>query len=240
MRLTVINSGSSGNCYVIQDEEEAIILEAGMSLAKVKQVLGFDVGKVSAVLITHAHGDHAKYAKDFENVFQVYANKHVIETRGLKWTKEIEAGKGFMCGNFKVLPFQAHHDIPCVGYFINHKKTGNIMFLTDSFLCDYSFKNIKHILLECNYSDEALAESVKRGLHWSVRDRVQLSHMELQTTKKVLLQQDLSEVYNIVLLHLSSQNSDPKLMFDTIAKATGKPIVIARKDLELELHNQIY
>jgi len=240
MTLKILGSSSSGNCYILEGKTETLILECGFSLPKVKQAINFNIQKVCAVLITHAHGDHAKYAKDFENVFPVYANKHVIETKGLKRTTEIEAGKGFMCGNFKVLPFIAHHDIPCVGYLIKHSEIGTLLFLTDSFICEYSFKGLNHVLIECNYSDEALAESVKRGLHWSVRERVMTSHMELQTTKKVLLQQSLDEVYNIVLLHLSSQNSDPVLMFNTIAEATGKPVVIARKDLELELNNQIY
>ena len=43
------------------------------------------------------------------------------------------------------------------------------------------------------------------------------SHMELQTTKQVLLNQSLGEVYNIVLIHLSGNNSDPKQMFEVIA-----------------------
>src|ERR1035437_412887 len=153
MKLTVLGSSSSGNCYIIQDEHEAIILECGMSLTKAKTVLEFDVSKVSGVLISHLHGDHSKFAKDFENVFQVYANKSVIEAKGLKWTKEIEAGKGFMCGNFKVLPFQAAHDVPCLGFLIKHEKIGTLLFLTDSFLCEYNFKCLNHALIECNYSD---------------------------------------------------------------------------------------
>jgi phosphoribosyl 1,2-cyclic phosphodiesterase len=240
MKLTVLGSSSAGNCYILQSDTEALVLEAGVSLTKVKQALGFNVNKVSGCLITHEHGDHSAKAKEFEQCFPVYANKSVIEAKGLKRTKEIVAEKGILVGNFKVLPFHAAHDVPCLGFLIQHSDFGNLMFLTDSFLCEYSFSNLNHILIECNYSDACLDESVRNGLHWKVKERVLTSHMELQTTKKVLLNQNLSEVHNIVLIHLSGQNSDPQEFFEVIAKATGKPITIAKPGVELELHKNPY
>jgi phosphoribosyl 1,2-cyclic phosphodiesterase len=240
MKLTVLGSSSAGNCYVLQNESEALIIEAGVTLAKVKQALDFNISKVAGCLISHLHGDHSAKAKDFEQCFPVYANKSVIEAKGLTKTTEIVSEKAYMVGNFKVLPFTAAHDVPCLGFLIRHESIGNLMFLTDSFLCEYTFKNLNHILIECNYSDECLNESVKNGLHYSVRDRVLTSHMELQTTKNVLLNQNLSEVHNIVLLHLSSQNSNPEQFFEVIAKATGKPTCIARTGMTLELSKSVY
>ena len=240
MKLTVLGSSSAGNCYILQSETEGLILEAGVSLTKVKQALGFNTSKVAGLLISHSHGDHSKYSKEAEMTFPMYANKSVIEAKGLKRTTEIQAEKGFKVGNFKVLPFHAAHDVPTVGFLINHSDFGNMMFLTDSFLCDYTFDNLNHILIECNYSDECLEKSMKNGLHWKVKERVMTSHMELSTTKKVLLNQDLSNVHNIVLIHLSGQNSDTKHFFEVIAKATGKPIVIANEGVEIELIKNPY
>jgi len=240
MKLTILGSSSAGNCYIIQSDTEALILEAGVTLAKVKQALGFDISKVSGCLITHLHGDHSGKAKDFEQCFPVYANKSVIEAKGLQRAKEIQAEKGIKVGNFKVLPFHAAHDVPCLGFLINHSDFGNMMFLTDSFLCDYTFDNLNHILIECNYSDACIDESVRNGLHWKVKERVMTSHMELKTTKKVLLNQNLTNVHNVVLLHLSGQNSDPAEFFEVIAKATGKPITIAKPGVEIELIKNPY
>lgn len=240
MQLKILGSSSSGNGYIIQNEEEAIIIECGISLAKVKQALNFNIAKVSGVLCSHLHGDHSKYAKDFEQCFPVYANKSVIEAKGLQRATEIHAEKGIKVGNFKVLPFHAAHDVPCLGFLINHSDFGNMMFLTDSFLCDYTFDNLNHILIEANYSDACIDESVRNGLHWKVKERVMTSHMELSTTKKVLLNQNLTNVHNVVLLHLSGQNSDPAEFFEVIAKATGKPITIAKPGVEIELIKNPY
>ena len=43
------------------------------------------------------------------------------------------------------------------------------MFLTDSFLCEYKFENLNHILIESNYIDEILEENVRNGLHYKVK-----------------------------------------------------------------------
>lgn len=240
MKLTVLSSCSAGNCYVLQDDEEALVLEAGIALDKVKRALGFNVGKVSGCLITHSHGDHSVKAKDFEKVFQVCANADVISKRGLTQTKEITPGIGFKVGNFKVYPFDGAHDVPVLGFVINHPKIGNMLFLTDSFLCEYRINGLNHVLIECNYYDEGLKRSIEKGLHPSVAERVLTSHMELQTCVKILKDHDLSNVYNILLLHLSERNSDEKVFHQTIASATGKPIFIAKPGLEVELSNTIY
>lgn len=240
MKLTVIGSGSTGNGYVIQNESEALILEAGMPLDKAKQALGFNVGKVAACLITHNHNDHSGRAKEYEMVFPTFANSHVIQSKGLKWTTELKAGEKITVGRFRVLPFVAEHDVPCLGFLINHPEIGNLVFLTDSFLCEYSFVGLNHILIECNYSDEALSESIANGLHPSMRDRLMTTHMELQTCKKVLMGQDLTEVYTILLIHLSSHNSDERQFIETITRATGKPVLTARSGLEIELENKPY
>lgn len=209
MKLTVIGSSSSGNCYIIQSDTEAIILEAGVGLDKAKKALGFNVSKVNACLITHFHGDHAGRAVDYEKVFPVYALNHVIESKHLTRSTEVRPLIKFTAGRFTVLPFCAEHDVPCVGYLISHPEIGKLMFLTDSFLCQYKFKGLNHILIECNYSDKALQEAIDAGsTHRAMRTRLMTTHMELKTCCKVINQQDLSNTHNIVLLHLSSRNSD--------------------------------
>lgn len=241
MKLTVLGSSSSGNCYVIQSEDEALILEAGISLLEVKSVLNYDTTKVAGVLCTHSHGDHSKYAKEFEDCFPFYTHKSVIVERRLQRAKVIEAEKGFIVGKFKVYPFEAYHDVPCLGFLIYHDKFGSLMFLTDSYKCNYTFENLNHIMIECNYTDRLIDENVEIGLlHPYVGRRTKKTHMSLETCKLALKNQNLEKVHNILLIHLSSQNSDPNMFYDVIAKATGKPIKIAKPGVEIELVKNPY
>jgi phosphoribosyl 1,2-cyclic phosphodiesterase len=242
MILQCLGSSSSGNCYIIGNDSEAIILEAGkaITMEKVKQALNFNIRKVKAALISHLHDDHAGRAKEYERIFPTYANRSVINAKGLTHTTEIFAGKRFTAGNFKILPFLADHDVPCFGFIIKHQEIGNMLFLTDSASCDYEFRNLNHILIECNFSRDILTRSVENGLHPSVAKRVNDTHMELNICKQALQNQELSNVYNIVLLHLSYNNSDAGRFRQVISKAIGKPVHIAVPGLTLELIDKPY
>lgn len=241
MQITVLGSSSSGNGYVIQNGEEAIILEAGIAISAVKKALGYNIKKVNGCFISHAHIDHCKHIAYYEKVFPLWANAHTIEAKKLTRTKTAEPGKGIRAGRWKVLPFRAYHDIPCLGYFINHPEIGNLLFLTDSFMVDSTFKNVNHLLIECNYSDEALLKAIEAGYtHPSMRRRLMTTHMELKTAAKLINDNDLSQVYTILLLHLSSHNSDTNQFIDALARASGKEITIAKPGLTIELINNPY
>lgn len=62
--IKVLASGSTGNAYIIQAEEEILLLECGINFKEIKQGLDFDLSKVKGCLITHEHKDHSKAIKD--------------------------------------------------------------------------------------------------------------------------------------------------------------------------------
>ena len=135
-----------------------------------------------------------------------------------------------------MFPFEVHHDVPCFGYLINHLAAGRILFLIDTYLCEYTFPDLNHIIIEANYADDILEENILKGLeHPNKRDRLLTSHMELKTTKAVLMAQDLSGVQNIILTHLSDRNSDEERFVDEIKALTGKPVYAAKAGLSIDL-----
>lgn len=239
MVLKVLGSSSQGNCYILENKNEALIIEAGVRFIEVKKALGFDIHKVSGCLITHQHNDHAKYIKAMvESGFPTLALEEVWTAKGVTGSRAycIERGKGYRFGRFKVLPFDACHDVPCVGYLIDHPETGRIMFLTDSCMCEYVFPGLNQVMIECNYSDAKLVEAINAGRTLpSQRERLMTSHMELNTCKGFLCANDLTNVANIVLLHLSDNNSDEKNFVSEIERQTGKVVYAAHTGLEIEL-----
>lgn len=239
MVLKVLGSSSQGNCYILENKNEALIIEAGVRFIEVKKALGFDIRKVSGCLITHQHNDHAKYVKAMvESGFPTLALEEVWTAKGVTGSRAycIERGKGYRFGRFKVLPFDACHDVPCVGYLIDHPETGRIMFLTDSCMCEYVFPGLNQVMIECNYSDAKLVEAINAGRTLpSQRERLMTSHMELNTCKGFLCANDLTNVANIILLHLSDNNSDEKHFVSEIEMQTGKVVYAAHTGLEIEL-----
>lgn len=235
MNLIVLGSSSSGNCYILDNGNEALILEAGIRIAEVKKALGYNIRKVAGCLITHQHQDHAKYIdKMLENGFYTLALPDVWTAKGIECWKsthaiQIHPFNGYKLGRFKVFPFPASHDVPCVGYHIEHPDCGRVLFLTDSCDCIQTFAGLNHILIECNYSTSNLIEAINAGRTLkSQLDRLPNSHMELQTCKSVLSEHDLSQVQEIILLHLSKQNSDAQQFIDEIERHTGKVVYAAK------------
>lgn len=240
MELHILGSSSRGNCYIIQDENEALIIEAGIKFVDVKKALNFNISKVVGCLITHRHGDHSKYAIDIVRTgIPTLALQDVIDAKMLSGSNvhSIQFGRGYKLKKFKIEVFPAKHDVPCAGFIVNHSKFGRLMFLTDSCDCEYIFPNLNHILIECNYSDEILLKAIKSG-KTSKFQRVRLvdSHMELNTCKRVLSENNLSDVSNIVLLHLSDNNSEEALFVSHIQRMTGKVVHTAKKDTKIILN----
>ena len=45
MELKVLGSSSSGNCYILDNGSEALIIEAGIRFMEVKKALDFNISK---------------------------------------------------------------------------------------------------------------------------------------------------------------------------------------------------
>lgn len=239
MKLKVLGSSSAGNCYVLDNGNEALILEAGVAFAKVKKALGFNLRKVAGCLITHQHNDHTKYIRNVVEcgittlaLPEVWTAKQIESSRAVA----IQPYKGYKLGRFKVLPFPACHDVPCVGYHIIHPDCGRVLFLTDSCDCLQIFPQLNHLLIECNYSTFNLLEAVNKGYTLKSQiERLPNSHMELDTCKRVIREHDLTDVQEIVLLHLSAHNSDREHFISEIERHTGKVVYAASPGLTIDI-----
>ena len=68
MKLKVLGSSSEGNGYILESDSEALCIEAGVKLSEFKKSLDFNIKKVKGVIVSHTHGDHSKYIKEFANL----------------------------------------------------------------------------------------------------------------------------------------------------------------------------
>lgn len=238
MKLSILGSGSSGNCYIIQNDKEALIIECGVNIGLVKKALDFNVSKVSGCVSTHRHSDHFGKAKDIiGSGIDLYASGGTFENSGLSGhhVKIMKSLKKYHIGNFMVVPFDVKHDVPePFGFLIDHPETGRLLFLTDSFYVPQTFSGLNHILVEVNYDPDILDHNTLNGsIPAFVRNRILSSHMSIDTCLDMLKANDLTNVNNIVLLHLSDGNSDEKSFIDKVKNATGKNVIAANKGMEI-------
>ena len=245
MRLKVISSNSTGNAYLLEaNNGDTLMVECGVRFDKIKQALHFNLGKVVGCLVTHNHSDHCKAVQDVWRAgIDVYASEGCHEAMGTYGThraKTLVAGKATHVGPFKVMAFDIKHDAAePLGFLINHPECGTVLFLTDSYYSEYRFSGLNNIIVEANYCQKILDRKVEEGMNPKfLRDRVITSHMNIETCKDLLRANDLSQVNNIVLIHLSDGNSDAERFKREVQEVTGKTVHVAEAGLVIENFNR--
>lgn len=242
MILKVIGTGSKGNAYVLENEHEALLIEAGVNIKEIKKAVNFDYSKIVGCIVTHEHLDHAKSMYDVMRLgIDVYSSKGTLKSRNLLNEKRahiLKSKDSVRIGNFKVLAFDVKHDAAePLGFLIQHPDCGKTLFLTDTYYCKYTFPGLNNIIIEANYSKEIIdrkfgPDSDKEFL----RNRILKSHFSLANCKDMLKANDLSRVNNIVLIHLSDSNSDEKQFVKEVYELTGKNVTAAVNGIEINFN----
>lgn len=207
MKLKVLGSGSSGNCYLLTaDNGETLLLDAGLPIMDIKRGLNWDIKCVVGAVVTHSHKDHSLSVTDLEHmgipVFKPYESLEPMET-------------GFTCG--KIMAFDlttldgkwTHtnadgSECPCYGFYIIHPEMGSLVYVTDTEFVKWRFHEVNHILISCNYQKKYIAEDSNNAK----KSHVYRGHMELETVKEFVLANKSDSLQNVILCHLSRDNSD--------------------------------
>ncbi|MCZ2480043.1 MBL fold metallo-hydrolase [Aquirufa nivalisilvae] len=246
MELHILGSGSKqGNCYLFKSEtqdREILILEAGVEFTKIQKALNFDYSKVVGAIVTHEHGDHFKSVPNLLNAgIDVYTGGLTHKKMGTDvfWrAKNLTENRAIEIGSFSIVPFAVKHDVvQPLGFKISHFEMGTALFLTDTCYSPYLFNGINHMLIEANWSEQIIMQKMKAGIKKKfLVDRIVQNHMSLGTCKEFLIQSDLSEVRNIILVHLSDDNSNAIQFQQEVADLTQINTFIADKNLILNLN----
>lgn len=236
MKLSVLGTGSKGNCYLVEADGETLILDAGLNVRQI--VLGIEnPAKVAGCLVTHEHGDHAHSAvnliKRGIKVMMSRGTAEAIKADGLDGVIIAEPLKVIHMGAFRVMPFGVEHDAAEPMGFLIAKGSERLLYLTDTFYCRYTFPGINYWLVECNYCDELIGEADE-----ALRQRLIQSHMSLRRLSDMLTANDMSSARKIVLIHLSDARSDETRMVQEISKLTDAEVVAARTGMEIWLDEQ--
>lgn len=221
-------SGSTGNCTYISSENTKILVDAGVSCAKISKALSeldTNLDEIDAILITHEHSDHTKglatITKKYhvpvytaEKTWKSMDSLDIVETCKLFFTPNEE----FEIGDFRILPFSIPHDAadPC-GFTI-YAQDKKITLATDiGHLTKNIISHMEHsdiLLLESNYDTETL----KCGSYpYFLKERIlgENGHLSNDNASKAISYLCKNGVNNIILGHLSKENNFPELAYQT-------------------------
>lgn len=234
MDIKVIATGSKGNCYTVTAGNSTLIIEAGISFKDIQIALNFKLSKIAGVLITHEHADHAKAVPQLvKRGMNVYMSQGTAEALQLqsKDYKKMSSMQAVEIGEFTVKPFKVEHDArEPFGFLIYHKNSGKkLLFVTDTYYIRYKFRGLTHVMIECNYALEILAQHVAQGsVNRTLASRILESHMSLENVceffnANIESNRNIEQVY---LIHASNTNGDAVLFKDSVQRITGAEVYI--------------
>lgn len=217
-------SGSSGNATFVSDGKTNLLIDCGMSGAKLKESLhAIDVmpESIDALLITHEHVDHTKGAGGYFKTLQYsylhytrYSYKYGYRQYLRENIKIITEDTDFEIGNIGIRPFAIPHDAAQpVGFnfMIGDEKYSlatDIGKITKSIL--EKITGSKKILLESNHDVEML----KCGTYpYPLKRRIlgEYGHLSNEAASKVALHLVQNGTEHIMLGHLSKENNRPEI-----------------------------
>lgn len=227
MKFEALASSSSGNAYIVADEQTKILLECGIPHKKLQKLSGFSLSEFKACLVTHEHKDHAKSVQELINrgmdVYMSYGTAQALET---DLAELIENMEQFNIGSLDIVPFTTFHDAKePLGFLIKSRVDGDVLaFATDTVNLRYQFPGLNILAIEANYDKAILAKCEK--LPEKVRHRIENSHMEIDTLCDYLRSLDLSVCREIHLLHLSDATSHEEKFINKVKKAVPNGIKV--------------
>ena len=141
VRLTILGSGSSGNCAYVETDETRVLIDAGFSLRQIRQrlaTIGRAPENLTGILVTHEHSDHVQSLPVLSEKLRipVYCNRPTQEAVEYQYKTRLACrlfttGASFEVGDIMVETFSIPHDAQDPVGFLLRTSAGNIGFLTD-------------------------------------------------------------------------------------------------------------
>lgn len=243
MKLHILGSSSEGNGYILEAKDGALLIEAGLPFKAAKEALKFNTKKISGLIVSHAHKDHAGRLGEYIAAgIETYALADVFDSAGIGkrdcWRHDLMTGERYKIGPFTIFPMPAQHDAPCLAFVILHPEMGRLLFATDTAWLDFCVFGINLALIEVNFADDILQRNLDAGeIAYTRAQRVRRSHFSLARAKEYIRRARETSPYlsDILLLHLSSSNSDEARFIAEIQEAGGIPTSAAHAGEVLRL-----
>jgi ribonuclease BN (tRNA processing enzyme) len=233
MDIICLASSSQANAYIIRNEVDTLLVECGLDFKTLKTRMLKErivLSRLSAVAVTHHHGDHSRSSDKVSLFAPLIASKETLANIKVARGAEFPATEWqpITLPTFTIIPFAVDHDCEgAFGFIINDTlNKDSLLFINDTKFVKYDFSNhqFDHIMIECNHNDEILDRADVRT------QRTAKAHMSLETVKLTLSKMNLSKTKAIYLMHLSDSNSDQERMIKEVQELTGKPTYVCLKD----------
>ena len=247
MRFCSLASSSKGNCHIVYDDDEILLVDMGISLKDLEEKfnrLKLNMNNISGVIISHEHSDHTKGVLSLVRKYNVPVYCHydaadrIIEKCKISSLCVVRFNEiKFKVGNFYVEPFKVSHDVFCVGFNIS-EKTNKISIVTD---LGYTTNEIveklydsRLVVLEANHDEQMV---INGSYHPALKQRVlsKVGHLSNISSARVIAELAQHGVRQVLLAHLSEENNTPTLCYSTICDYLDSVGVVPNVNIKIDI-----
>jgi phosphoribosyl 1,2-cyclic phosphodiesterase len=236
LRFASLASGSSGNCLVAEAAGTVVLVDCGLALTETERRLarlGLEPSRVSAILITHEHGDHAGGAFEFAAAHRVSVYLTHGTLAALKAEGKVLDGvplllvngrQSFFVDGIQLLPFTVPHDAREPVQYVLSDGAARLGVITDvgisTAYVEKMLSGLDALVLECNYDYDMLWNG---GYPRWLKERIAgpFGHLDNLESERLLGAIDRSRLKHVIGAHLSQQNNRPGLARAALARALG-------------------
>ena len=185
MDISVLYSGSKGNCTLVETNTYNILIDVGTSMRKIEEGLLLSphsllLSDIDFILITHVHEDHVK---SFGTIYNKHEHITFILDQQLlndiedKFKRKFDKERFIFVDSEKkgkelnIQKFSLQHDVYCVGWIIiDMVDNESLCFISDNAEKAYHMKDIlflhkphTYYMIESNYDNYLQYTDTKRN-----------------------------------------------------------------------------
>jgi phosphoribosyl 1,2-cyclic phosphodiesterase len=249
VRLTILGSGSGGNCTYLETDDTRVLIDAGFSGRQIRQRLA-QIGRtpetLHGIIVTHEHTDHTQGLKTLAAKLQipVYCNRPTQAALEYQLEAKFDCrlfmtGATFQVGDLTFETFPVPHDAQDPAGFMIRTSGLNLGFLTDlghaTKLVVERIRCANVLVLETNHDVQLLQDDPHRP--WSLKQRILSRHGHLcnEAAAEVVAEIASAELQRLYLAHLSRECNRPALALRTV---TNRLQQVGATHVQVELTSQ--
>ncbi|MFM7604716.1 MAG: MBL fold metallo-hydrolase [Prosthecobacter sp.] len=235
MHLTVLGSGSSGNCALVTTGTTTLLVDAGLSAKQIVlrlESIGLTLDDLDGILLTHEHQDHTgglevlSRGRALPLFCTALTQEHLLGNlsfRTIPSWRLMQTGSSFEFRDLRIESFPVPHDaVDPVGYVLATENArlgilSDVGFVTN--LIKDRLRGSNTLFVEANYDTQLLEADTKRP--WATKQRISSRHGHLSNDQAAELVGDIAhpDLSHVVLGHLSDDCNDPALASKRVRSA---------------------
>lgn len=229
LKLASLGSGSRGNALLVEYRQTLVMIDCGLTRKAVEErmaLLGRHPADLSAVLVTHEHGDHVQGVRSLARryaipVWMTAGTAGSAAARALVKLTTFNCHRTLQIGDLEIQPFPVPHDArePCQFSFRGGR--GRLAVLSDT---GHVTPHVREHLAGCaavavEFNHDA--DSLQGGRYPEhIKRRIGSQHGHLSNAQAAELLGGLEhrELQWVLALHLSESNNSPALVRESVRR----------------------